>query len=127
MTMKIAHIPTVEVNVKENEQPELPTEVDVELDNGLKAMYPVEWKNNGAHNENPNEIHGKLRVTTYPKPFIEQRADPYLYKHTDGYYYFTGSYPLYDRIVLRRAKTIADRKSTRLNTSHVAISYAVFC
>jgi len=108
MTMKIAHIPTVEVNVKENEQPELPTEVDVELDNGLKAMYPVEWKNNGAHNENPNEIHGKLRVTTYPKPFIEQRADPYLYKHTDGYYYFTGSYPLYDRIVLRRAKTIAE-------------------
>src|SRR5690625_5848367 len=25
------------------------------------------------------------------------------------------------------AKTITDRKSTRLNSSHVAISYAVFC
>ena len=23
-------------------------------------------------------------------PLIEQRADPFVYKHTDGYYYFTG-------------------------------------
>src|SRR5437660_7188120 len=27
----------------------------------------------------------------------------------------------------RRAKPFSDRKSTRLNSSHVAISYAVFC
>ena len=39
-------------------------------------------------------------------PLIEQRADPYIYKHTDGYYYFTASVPAYDRIELRRAKTI---------------------
>src|SRR5690625_5846712 len=55
-------------------------------------------------------------------PVTPQRADPWVYKHTDGYYYFTGSVPAYDRIELRR-----DRKSTRLNSSHVAISYAVFC
>src|SRR5690625_6911230 len=29
--------------------------------------------------------------------------------------------------VLRRVRTGRDRKSTRLNSSHVAISYAVFC
>src|SRR5690625_7025869 len=29
--------------------------------------------------------------------------------------------------VEQRAHLIADRKSTRLNSSHVAISYAVFC
>src|SRR5437870_11293519 len=27
----------------------------------------------------------------------------------------------------RRSETMSDRKSTRLNSSHVAISYAVFC
>lgn len=39
-------------------------------------------------------------------PIIEQRADPFIYKHTDGYYYFTASVPQYDRIELRRAKRI---------------------
>ncbi|MEK3787652.1 glycoside hydrolase family 43 protein [Paenibacillus sp. FSL K6-1230] len=39
-------------------------------------------------------------------PLIEQRADPFIYKHTDGYYYFTGSVPEYDRIELRRAQTL---------------------
>ncbi len=42
------------------------------------------------------------------KPLIEQRADPYIHKHTDGYYYFTASVPAYDRLELRRAKTIAE-------------------
>lgn len=39
-------------------------------------------------------------------PLIEQRADPFVYKHQDGYYYFTASIPLYDAIELRRSKTI---------------------
>ncbi|PAD79641.1 MULTISPECIES: glycoside hydrolase family 43 protein [Paenibacillus] len=39
-------------------------------------------------------------------PLIEQRADPWIYKHTDGYYYFTASVPEYDRIELRRSLTI---------------------
>lgn len=45
--------------------------------------------------------------TDYNTPLIEQRADPYVYKHSDGWYYFTASVPEFDRIVLRRAKTIA--------------------
>ncbi|MBN1377819.1 MAG: glycoside hydrolase family 43 protein [Gammaproteobacteria bacterium] len=45
---------------------------------------------------------------TLLKPLIEQRADPFIKKHTDGYYYFTASVPQYDRIELRRAKTIAE-------------------
>lgn len=36
--------------------------------------------------------------------WIAQRADPYVYRHTDGTYYFTASVPAYDRIVLRSAK-----------------------
>lgn len=40
-------------------------------------------------------------------PLIEQRADPYIHRHRDGYYYFTASVPAYDGIELRRATTIA--------------------
>ncbi|MDQ0872942.1 GH43 family beta-xylosidase [Paenibacillus sp. V4I3] len=42
----------------------------------------------------------------YSNPIIPQRADPWVYKHTDGYYYFTASVPEYDRIEVRRAVTI---------------------
>jgi GH43 family beta-xylosidase len=40
-------------------------------------------------------------------PLIEQRADPCIHKHGDGWYYFTASVPAYDGIELRRARTIA--------------------
>ncbi|WEV38914.1 family 43 glycosylhydrolase [Lactobacillus sp. ESL0680] len=43
---------------------------------------------------------------TYTNPLIIQRADPFIYKHTDGYYYFTASVPAYNRIELRRARTL---------------------
>src|SRR5690625_3149272 len=46
-------------------------------------------------------------MTELISPLIEQRADPFIYKHTDGDYYFTGSVPAYNGIELRRAKTIA--------------------
>ena len=48
--------------------------------------------------------------TEFNQPWIEQRADPYVYRHTDGTFYFTASVPEYDRIVLRRAKTLAQLK-----------------
>ena len=44
--------------------------------------------------------------TKYNKPFIVQRADPYVYKHEDGTYWFTASVPEYDRIVLRKSNTL---------------------
>lgn len=48
--------------------------------------------------------------------FIKDRADPFITKGSDGFYYFTASYPMYgkddingyDRIILRRAKSIYD-------------------
>lgn len=50
----------------------------------------------------------------YENPFIEERADPYITKADDGYYYFTASYPQrgnsdkegYDRVILRRSETL---------------------
>ena len=49
-----------------------------------------------------------LKKVQYKNPIILQRADPWVYKHTDGYYYFTASVPKYDLIELRRAKRIED-------------------
>lgn len=47
-----------------------------------------------------------FKVTDYNQPLIEQRADPYMYRHMNGTYYFTASVPAYDRIVLRSADTV---------------------
>ncbi len=49
----------------------------------------------------------------FNQPWILQRADPYVYRHTDGTYYFTASVPAYDGIVLRRASTLAGLKDAR--------------
>ncbi|MCR2807831.1 glycoside hydrolase family 43 protein [Paenibacillus soyae] len=61
----------------------------------------------GSHSGQANSSKGQ-EASGYSNPLIEQRADPWVYKHTDGYYYFTGSVPAYDRIELRRAKTIEE-------------------
>jgi GH43 family beta-xylosidase len=45
---------------------------------------------------------------TLPNPLIERRADPHIFRHSDGWYYFTATVPEYDRIELRRARTIAE-------------------
>ncbi len=47
------------------------------------------------------------KTLKWNEPWILQRADPYIYRHTDGAYYFTASVPAYDGIVLRRADTLA--------------------
>ncbi|OAB48317.1 family 43 glycosylhydrolase [Paenibacillus antarcticus] len=39
-------------------------------------------------------------------PVLPQRADPWVYKHTDGYYYFSASVPEYDRIEIRRSRVL---------------------
>jgi len=43
-----------------------------------------------------------------PNPLIRQRADPHIFRHTDGWYYFMGTVPEYDRLVLRRARSLAE-------------------
>lgn len=45
-------------------------------------------------------------------PVVENRADPWVYKHTDGFYYYTATVPEYDRIELRRAATIQELGTT---------------
>ena len=63
-----------------------------------------------------NEGNGELvmpenndaNVIQISNPLIEQRADPWIYRHTDGYYYFTATVPDYDKLILRRATTIQE-------------------
>ncbi|WP_437614603.1 glycoside hydrolase family 43 protein [Erwinia sp. V71] len=42
----------------------------------------------------------------WPNPLIEQRADPYILRHGDSYY-FIASVPEYDRLEIRRASTLS--------------------
>ena len=44
----------------------------------------------------------------FDNPLVRQRADPHVMLHTDGYYYFTATVPEYDRIELRRARTLGE-------------------
>lgn len=60
---------------------------------------------------------GALAATTGPalarpsprlrNPLVRQRADAQIFRHTDGTYYMTASVPEYDRLMLRRASTLA--------------------
>ena len=47
-----------------------------------------------------------MKKKIYNNPIVIQRADPYIHKHSDGYYYFTASVPEFDKIEIRRSKTI---------------------
>ncbi len=59
----------------------------------------------------------------YPNPFIPERADPYIVKGPDNFYYFTASYPAYlnadtgyDRIILRKSETVVGLKDAEEKT-----------
>ncbi|MEV7194818.1 glycoside hydrolase family 43 protein [Streptomyces sp. NPDC093510] len=47
-----------------------------------------------------------LAPSRYANPLVRQRADPHIHRHTDGRYYFTATSPEYDRIILRRSRTL---------------------
>lgn len=51
----------------------------------------------------------------YTNPLIEQRADPWIYRHSDGRYYFTATAPEYDRIELRSADSIEGLRGAPVN------------
>lgn len=53
------------------------------------------------------------------QPIVLQRADPWVYHHTDGYYYFTGSVPGYQEIEVRRARNLEELENgERLSVWH---------
>lgn len=44
------------------------------------------------------------------KKILDQRADPWVYLHSDGFYYFTASVPEYDRIEIKKSSTLEGLK-----------------
>lgn len=97
---------------------DLPAKAAVEYSNGSSGMLPVQWDTSAVDTQTPGtyQVSGKLQETVFENPLIRHRADPYIYKHTDGKYYFTASYTdmehnldgryQYLYILLRRADTI---------------------
>lgn len=61
-----------------------------------------------AHESSKTQGISSAEAIQITNPFIEQRADPWVYRHSDGYYYFTATVPAYDKIVLRRARNLQD-------------------
>ncbi len=51
--------------------------------------------------------------STWRNPIVKQRADPHVFLHSDGYYYMVATVPEYDRIELRRAKTLGGLSSAQ--------------
>ncbi len=64
-----------------------------------------------------------MKETIYQDVWIPQRADPYVYRHTDGSYYFTASLPAYDGIAIRRAsglEELAQAKEVMIWKKHIS-------
>ena len=49
-----------------------------------------------------------MKREVYNKPWIMQRADPYILRADDGTYYFTATVPEYDRIIIRHSEHMYD-------------------
>ncbi len=56
--------------------------------------------------ENHSSSADSPRSLPWTNPLVEQRADPWVVRHDDGYYYFIATVPEYDRLEIRRARTL---------------------
>lgn len=125
VTRKFAKLQNTGVNefncvyVKDGKSPRLPQKATLNYSDGSSKQLGVEWNEKDIKSINLKKpgkyvVNGTIKQVEYKSPFISQRADPWVLKGTDGYYYFTGSYPMvgakdpegYDRVVLRRSKTM---------------------
>src|SRR5690606_39832826 len=68
-----------------------------------------------------------LEVEAIFKIYLLDYSGEKTIKHKNDYYSVIRTFEKGDFIELTCQKRIGDRKSTRLNSSHVKISYAVFC
>ncbi|WP_311198810.1 family 43 glycosylhydrolase [Paenibacillus hexagrammi] len=106
---ELVSIDDVNVTTAQGSSPQLPTTVTAHYSDNTTADLPVSWnavKSSEYAEEGSFTVSGSAVTHMYSNPLIEQRADPQISKQADGYYYFTASVPEYDRIVLRRSKTI---------------------
>ena len=100
--------------IKTDSSLNLPETVKATYNDGGTADVKVEWNKTSLtkNSDGGYTLKGTLKCDAYLNPFILERADPYVIKHNDKYY-FTASYPAfgsvekgYDRIVLRESDTL---------------------
>ena len=97
---------------------ELPKTLAITYSNGWTNEENVIWEDADLSKPGTYQVEGKVVNHMYTNPLIYHRADPFIYKHTDGYYYFTASHTdndhnldgpyQYRHIYLRRAKSLED-------------------
>jgi len=112
----IEEIEEICVEVKKGEIPQLPERVQVTYSNGEKEDKKVTWGNVNTDTEGETEVTGTIYQHLYTNPIIRHRADPFVYKHIDGMFYFTASHTddkhnligeyQYRNITIRRASTL---------------------
>ncbi|BCJ40717.1 hypothetical protein GCM10010168_72950 [Actinoplanes ianthinogenes] len=61
----------------------------------------------GAPHADPVVSDAEIYGVPTTQPLVSQRADPFISERINGKYYFTGSVPSYDRVVLRGSTTLA--------------------
>lgn len=130
ITVRNTGIKKVSVTVNTGDVLKMPEKATAMYSGGMTAQLPVEWNKsdmNAVDTGRPGTytVRGTLRSSgdIYSDPFIQERADPYIVRGDDGYYYFTASYPAYgsvdkgyDRIILRRSRTVAGLASAEEKT-----------
>lgn len=118
-----------EIAVKRNDKFQekmLPQKATANYSDGSTKQFNIQWNEREIakiDTAKPGSyiVTGTLNQPTYSDVLVEQRADPWTFLGDDGYYYFTGSYPVcgtaeeekgigYDRVVLRRSKTLQGLK-----------------
>lgn len=132
-----------EVVIKKNDnfsEELLPQKATANYSDGSGKQFGIQW--NGTElakidTTKPGSytVTGTLNQPKYSDVLVEQRADPWTFLGDDGYYYFTGSYPVcgtaeeekgigYDRIALRRSRTLQGLKDAEEVTIWHADDYA---
>lgn|GEM_PF-132787 len=99
------------VNVSTNlgVKPSLPSKITAYYSDGTSEELDVVWddiQDGSLGSAGSIKVNGKVYLEKYINPLIEQRADPYIYRHSDGYYYFVATVPDFDKIIIRKAATI---------------------
>lgn len=49
----------------------------------------------------------------YNNPLTLNQADPWVYHHSDGFYYYTATYHAFDRLIIRKASSLEELQSAR--------------
>ena len=56
----------------------------------------------------------------YNNPITLNQADPWVYRHSDGFYYYTATYHAFDRLIIRKASSLEELESAPEYTLGIA-------